>query len=212
MGKEKKQFSIGDLVFAKVKGYPAWPAKITKYNNKKYSVYFYGTGETANIKVEDLFQYAESKEKFATDKNLKRSNFREAIEQIEAALNGEDSAPIDLPEAAAAADELLDDGIDGFADVTAAADESQIQENAAQEIIDKGADSGATNIDDSLPIKPKEEKQVPVVTSTTDNAELVSRSGRKIKTKRYIDEVLESPNLSHSPPSKKKVPAEGKHI
>lgn len=207
MGKEKKQFSIGDLVFAKVKGYPAWPAKITKYNNKKYSVYFYGTGETANIKVEDLFQYAESKEKFATDKNLKRSNFREAIEQIEAALNGEDSAPIDLPEAAAAADELLDDGIDGFADVTA--DESQIQENAAQEIIDKGADSGATNIDDSLPIKPKEEKQVPVVTSTTDNAELVSRSGRKIKTKRYIDEVLESPNLSHSPPSKKKVPAEG---
>uniref|UniRef100_A0A034W1D4 Hepatoma-derived growth factor n=1 Tax=Bactrocera dorsalis TaxID=27457 RepID=A0A034W1D4_BACDO len=207
MGKEKKQFNIGDLVFAKVKGYPAWPAKITKYNNKKYSVYFYGTGETANIKVEDLFQYAESKEKFATDKNLKRSNFREAIEQIEAALNGEDSAPIDLPEAVAAADELLDDGIDGFADVTA--DDSQIQENVAQEIIEKDADSSAANIDESLPIKPKEEKQVPVVTSTTDSAELVSRSGRKIKTKRYIDEVHEGPNLSHSPPAKKKVPAEG---
>ncbi|XP_018802848.1 PREDICTED: PC4 and SFRS1-interacting protein [Bactrocera latifrons] len=207
MGKEKKQFNIGDLVFAKVKGYPAWPAKITKYNNKKYSVYFYGTGETANIKVEDLFQYAESKEKFATDKNLKRSNFREAIEQIEAALNGEDSAPIDLPEAALAADELLDDGIDGFADVTA--DDSQIQENAVQEIIEKDADSSAANIDESLPNKPKEEKQVPVVTSTTDSAELVSRSGRKIKTKRYIDEVHEGPNLSHSPPAKKKVPAEG---
>ncbi|XP_039962138.1 hepatoma-derived growth factor-related protein 2 [Bactrocera neohumeralis] len=207
MGKEKKQFNIGDLVFAKVKGYPAWPAKITKYNNKKYSVYFYGTGETANIKVEDLFQYAESKEKFATDKNLKRSNFREAIEQIEAALNGEDSAPIDLPEAAVAADELLDDGIDGFADVTA--DDSQIQENVAQEIIEKDADSSAANIDESLPNKPKEEKQVPVVTSTTDSAELVSRSGRKIKTKRYIDEVHEGPNLSHSPPAKKKVPAEG---
>lgn len=207
MGKEKKQFNIGDLVFAKVKGYPAWPAKITKYNNKKYSVYFYGTGETANIKVEDLFQYAESKEKFATDKNLKRSNFREAIEQIEAALIGEDSAPIDLPEAAAVADELLDDGIDGFAEVTA--DDSQIQENATQDIVEKVADSGATNMDESLPIKPKEEKQVPVVTSTTDNAELVSRSGRKIKTKRYIDEVHEGPNLSHSPPSKKKVPAEG---
>ncbi|XP_011178202.1 PC4 and SFRS1-interacting protein [Zeugodacus cucurbitae] len=207
MGKEKKQFNIGDLVFAKVKGYPAWPAKITKYNNKKYSVYFYGTGETANIKVEDLFQYAESKEKFATDKNLKRSNFREAIEQIEAALIGEDSAPIDLPEAAAVADELLDDGIDGFADVTA--DDSQIQENAAQDTVEQVADSGATNMDESLPIKPKEEKQVPVVTSTTDNAELVSRSGRKIKTKRYIDEVHEGPNLSHSPPSKKKVPAEG---
>ncbi|KAH8307914.1 hypothetical protein KR059_002226 [Drosophila kikkawai] len=98
MGKEKagKSFSIGDLVFAKVKGYPAWPAKITKYNNKKYNVYFYGTGETANIKLEDLFSYVDNKEKFATDKNMKRAKFSDAIDQIESALSGEDSAPIDL--------------------------------------------------------------------------------------------------------------------
>ncbi|XP_054737106.1 PC4 and SFRS1-interacting protein [Anastrepha obliqua] len=207
MGKEKKQFSIGDLVFAKVKGYPAWPAKITKYNNKKYSVYFYGTGETANIKVEDLFQYAESKEKFATEKNLKRSNFREAIEQIEAALIGEDSAPIDLPGAAAAIDDTLDDEADGFAEVTA--EDSQIGDITMQEGIEEGLEPVAPTNDGSKPIKTKEEKQVPVVTSTTDSAELVSRSGRKIKTKRYIDEVQEGPNISHSPPSKKKVPAEG---
>ncbi|KAH8385886.1 hypothetical protein KR200_005846 [Drosophila serrata] len=100
MGKEKagKSFSIGDLVFAKVKGYPAWPAKITKYINKKYNVYFYGTGETANIKLEDLFSYANNKEKFATDKNMKRAKFSDAIDQIESALAGEDSAPIDLSE------------------------------------------------------------------------------------------------------------------
>lgn len=95
MVKEKRNFNIGDLVFAKVKGYPAWPAKLTKYNNKKFNVYFYGTGETANIKLEDLFPYAQSKEKFATERNMKRANFREAVEQIEAALNGEDiAAPI----------------------------------------------------------------------------------------------------------------------
>ncbi|KAH8293850.1 hypothetical protein KR054_005275 [Drosophila jambulina] len=100
MGKEKagKSFNIGDLVFAKVKGYPAWPAKITKYNNKKFNVYFYGTGETANIKLEDLFSYADNKEKFATDKNMKRAKFSDAIDQIESALRGEDSAPIDLSE------------------------------------------------------------------------------------------------------------------
>ncbi|XP_017055713.1 PC4 and SFRS1-interacting protein [Drosophila ficusphila] len=100
MGKEKaaKSYNIGDLVFAKVKGYPPWPAKITKSNNnKKYNVYFYGTGETANIKVEDLFRYAENKERFATEKIMKRAKFIEAIEQIESALRGEDSAPIDLP-------------------------------------------------------------------------------------------------------------------
>ncbi|XP_022210954.1 PC4 and SFRS1-interacting protein [Drosophila obscura] len=98
MGKEKsgKSFSIADLVFAKVKGYPAWPAKITRYINKKYNVYFYGTGETANIKIEDLFPYVENKEKFATDKNMKRAKFSEAMDQIERALKGEDSAPIDL--------------------------------------------------------------------------------------------------------------------
>ncbi|EDV93203.1 PC4 and SFRS1-interacting protein [Drosophila grimshawi] len=101
MGKEKagKQFNIGDLVFAKVKGYPAWPAKITKYNSKKYNVYFYGTGETANIKLEDLFTYADNKEKFAHPKNMKRAKFSEAIDQIESALRGEDSAPIDMPTA-----------------------------------------------------------------------------------------------------------------
>ncbi|XP_017491051.1 PREDICTED: PC4 and SFRS1-interacting protein [Rhagoletis zephyria] len=207
MGKEKKQFNIGDLVFAKVKGYPAWPAKITKYNNKKYSVYFYGTGETANIKVEDLFLYAESKEKFATDKNLKRSNFREAIEQIEAALNGEDSAPIDLPGAAALGDETLDDGTEAFADITA--EDCQMDESAIVVGIEEGKDV-ANQIDEQLRAhKIKEDKQVPLVTSTTDNPELVSRSGRKIKTKRYIDEVQDGPSLSHSPPSKKKVPAEG---
>ncbi|XP_043652033.1 PC4 and SFRS1-interacting protein [Drosophila teissieri] len=99
MGKEKAaaSYNIGDLVFAKVKGYPPWPAKITKSNNnKKYNVYFYGTGETANIKVEDLFPYANNKERFATEKIMKRAKFIEAIEQIESALRGEDSAPIDL--------------------------------------------------------------------------------------------------------------------
>ncbi|XP_033162850.1 PC4 and SFRS1-interacting protein [Drosophila mauritiana] len=99
MGKEKAaaSYSIGDLVFAKVKGYPPWPAKITKSNNnKKYNVYFYGTGETANIKLEDLFPYASNKERFATEKIMKRAKFIEAIDQIESALRGEDSAPIDM--------------------------------------------------------------------------------------------------------------------
>lgn len=30
MGK-KDSFALGDLVFAKVKGYPAWPAKVSKF-------------------------------------------------------------------------------------------------------------------------------------------------------------------------------------
>ncbi|KAM8719940.1 hypothetical protein ACLKA7_006058 [Drosophila subpalustris] len=96
MGKEKagKAFKIGDLVFAKLKGYPAWPAKITKYNNKKYNVFFYGTGDTAYIKVEDLFPYADNKEKFATAKNMRRAKFSEAVDQIESVLRGDDSTSV----------------------------------------------------------------------------------------------------------------------
>lgn len=97
MVKEKKMFNIGDLVFAKVKGYPPWPAKLTKYNNKKFNVYFYGTGETANVKLDDIFPYVESKEKFYIERNMKRANFRQAAEQIEAALLGNDiAAPISM--------------------------------------------------------------------------------------------------------------------
>ncbi|KAM7362987.1 JIL-1 anchoring and stabilizing protein [Cochliomyia hominivorax] len=220
MVKEKKQFNIGDLVFAKVKGYPAWPAKITKYNNKKYNVYFYGTGETANIKVEDLFHYTENKEKFATDRNMKRNNFREAIDQIEAASNGEDSAPIDLPTAASE-------------DVAAAPDVSQAEE-AFENTMDESVLNNTT-VNDSELIEPKEEgeeevvaekkvkdvkvekeekkeKKETVTTSTpiaTESGEPVSRSGRKIKVKRYMDDVGDSSNSMNAPPAKKKVSPEG---
>ncbi|KAF5275076.1 hypothetical protein FQA39_LY07013 [Lamprigera yunnana] len=43
---KKDSFNVGDKVFAKVKGYPAWPAVIIEDHNPKYNVKFYGTGET----------------------------------------------------------------------------------------------------------------------------------------------------------------------
>uniref|UniRef100_A0A182P4S7 PWWP domain-containing protein n=1 Tax=Anopheles epiroticus TaxID=199890 RepID=A0A182P4S7_9DIPT len=106
----KKTFQIGDLVFAKVKGYPPWPAKITRIEKSKYNVYFYGTGETANIKKEDLFLYESSKEKFATEKMMKRKGFKEAMIQIESAINGEDPSPLAFDVAA------VQSGIDDMAE------------------------------------------------------------------------------------------------
>lgn len=44
----------------------------------------------------DLFSYTSTKAQFATDKNLKKQNFKEAIDQIEAALRGEDPAPTEV--------------------------------------------------------------------------------------------------------------------
>ncbi|XP_075148568.1 JIL-1 anchoring and stabilizing protein [Haematobia irritans] len=216
MVKEKKQFNIGDLVFAKVKGYPAWPAKITRYNNKKYNVYFYGTGETANIKVEDLFQYKENKEKLATDKNMKRSNFREAMEQIEAALNGEDSAPIDLPAVVAGGADTTIDNSQLDIKFESTMDESALNATTAggmeESQIEMAQEEDEIPVDAANDIQQEEKvlKSDAEPVATGPEGEVVSRSGRKIKVKRYMDDVGDSNAVNaHAPPTKKKVPAEG---
>ncbi|XP_043209466.1 PC4 and SFRS1-interacting protein-like isoform X2 [Amphibalanus amphitrite] len=81
-------FEPNALVFAKIRGYPAWPAKVTaplddSKKPKKYSVFFFGTYEVATVKVEDLFAYNEkTKEKFG-NVNVKRKGFLEAMQEIE---------------------------------------------------------------------------------------------------------------------------------
>jgi len=78
------QFQTNDRIFAKVKGYPAWPACVTGPNDAKgtrYKVYFYGTYETAVVKREEMWFFNEkTKEKFGKQK---RKGFAEAIDEIE---------------------------------------------------------------------------------------------------------------------------------
>ncbi|XP_037960862.1 hepatoma-derived growth factor-related protein 2-like [Teleopsis dalmanni] len=95
MGKPKVVFAIGDLVFAKVRGYPTWPAKITSHKNGVYIVIFYGTGDEGHIKRQNLFQYTEkAKKKFSTARALKDPAFRKGIEEVEAALKDVHPDPI----------------------------------------------------------------------------------------------------------------------
>lgn len=97
--KKVKNIGLGDKVFAKVKGYPAWPARIEEdlAHGKKYKVYFYGTGETGIVKPEDIHLYSE-KDSFL--KYLKRKDYCEAMAQIEAAV-AEDDATGEIPVEAA---------------------------------------------------------------------------------------------------------------
>ena len=69
----KTSFVPGDLVFAKVKGYPAWPARITsQINPAKFRVFFYGTFERADIKKSEIWPYnLENKNKYGPP-NMKR--------------------------------------------------------------------------------------------------------------------------------------------
>ena len=65
---EKPVFQTNDRIFAKVKGYPAWPACVTGPTDAKgtrYKVYFYGTYETGVVKREEMWHFNEkTKEKF----------------------------------------------------------------------------------------------------------------------------------------------------
>ena len=55
----KPTFVKGDLVFAQVKGYPAWPVRITSHASfsETFRVLFYGTFEKGNIKKTEIRPY-----------------------------------------------------------------------------------------------------------------------------------------------------------
>ncbi|XP_037944056.1 bifunctional glutamate/proline--tRNA ligase-like [Teleopsis dalmanni] len=98
--------TIHDSMLAKAQSDLVQHTKITKnwsdfcmFLDKKNILFSPFCGETScedKIKA-DSARYNEFKEKFSTEKNLEYENFREAMEQIKAALKDEDSAAIDLP-------------------------------------------------------------------------------------------------------------------
>ncbi|KAG4066937.1 hypothetical protein HA402_007685 [Bradysia odoriphaga] len=203
MVKKGKSFIVGDYVFAKVKGYPPWPAKITSIDKKKYKVYFYGTGETANLKIEDCFHYLETKAKYANDKCLKKAHFQTAVDQIEQAIaTGEDAAPLDLETSVASTT-----AENAPADVTVAT------EDETEEIVNEPSKPKETakSTPKTTPSTPKavaaERKSIvrkvstekvnpiePITSTPVPEEPVISRSGRTIKPKRYLhEEFVEEP-------------------
>ncbi|KAL1568762.1 RPR [Salvia divinorum] len=89
--KTKSELSLGDLVLAKVKGFPAWPAKISRPEDwkhapdpKKYFVQFFGTEEIAFVAPADIQAFtSESKNKLSArcqGKTVKY--FAQAVKEI----------------------------------------------------------------------------------------------------------------------------------
>ncbi|KAJ3692969.1 hypothetical protein LUZ60_012064 [Juncus effusus] len=89
-GKAKCQLHLGDLVLAKVKGYPAWPAKISnpeawdkQPDQRKQFVEFFGTGEIAFVAPADIQLFTEeTKNKLLSRQNKKSKTFVQALEEI----------------------------------------------------------------------------------------------------------------------------------
>ncbi|XP_035916019.1 hepatoma-derived growth factor-related protein 2-like isoform X4 [Anopheles stephensi] len=222
----KKSFEVGDLVFAKVKGYPSWPAKVTSVEKAKYRVYFYGTGETGKVKPEDLFPYEASKEKFAAEKFMKRKGFREAMIQIESAISGDDPSPATFNESHVSANSTAYNigkvKLEKYEDENAttqqpAAVVAQTKANAKGSSATKKAVAAtpaltpATNNGSQKKVLEAQSSPQDNAGGVTDTKEIVSQRGRKIKQKRFLDadEEEEGGSVAAGSPPKKK-PAKAK--
>ena len=81
-------FSPGDLIWAKMRGFRHWPARIDlpapeeKIPPKKFPIFFFGTHETAVMLAKQLFPYETNKEKFSKNSNHSRGGFKEALVEI----------------------------------------------------------------------------------------------------------------------------------
>ncbi|KAK7341316.1 hypothetical protein VNO80_24242 [Phaseolus coccineus] len=93
--KANGHLSLGDLVLAKVKGFPAWPAKISRPEDwekipdpKKYFVQFFGTKEIAFVAPADIQAFtSEAKNKLSARLHGKTKHFSQAVKEICAAFD-----------------------------------------------------------------------------------------------------------------------------
>uniref|UniRef100_A0A8C3A0D0 PWWP domain-containing protein n=1 Tax=Cyclopterus lumpus TaxID=8103 RepID=A0A8C3A0D0_CYCLU len=83
-GKTVDQNKQGDLVFAKMKGFPHWPARICKSDDgtkKRVSVFFYGTHQIGLVLPENIVPFVGNKMKYGSGVRIK--GFSEGMWEIQ---------------------------------------------------------------------------------------------------------------------------------
>ncbi|KAK5969510.1 PWWP domain-containing protein, partial [Trichostrongylus colubriformis] len=87
----------GDLVWAKMKGFPPWPAKVLEKDKdtplSRIPVLFFGTGEKAFMKASDVCDYYENKAQYEVPR--KHKGFNEGIHEIRVAAGFETAFDVD---------------------------------------------------------------------------------------------------------------------
>ncbi|KAL5561638.1 hypothetical protein UlMin_031385 [Ulmus minor] len=86
----RRQWKVGDLVLAKVKGFPAWPATVSEPEKwgysadwKKVLVYFFGTQQIAFCSPADVEAFTEEKKQsLQAKRHGKGADFARALQEI----------------------------------------------------------------------------------------------------------------------------------
>ena len=60
---------IGEIVWAKLKGYPWWPGKIVEQINSDYKVLFYKENNYSILQKKNILKFEENKKRFLYKKN-----------------------------------------------------------------------------------------------------------------------------------------------
>eukprot|EP01018_Ginkgo_biloba_P025613 Gb_39860 [translate_table: standard] len=89
----RREWNVGDLVLAKVKGFPAWPAQIStpekwgqSHDPRKIFVYFFGTDQIGFCNPADIEAFTlETKKQLSVKCQGKGADFVRAVEEIVAA-------------------------------------------------------------------------------------------------------------------------------
>uniref|UniRef100_A0A8D3B453 PWWP domain-containing protein n=1 Tax=Scophthalmus maximus TaxID=52904 RepID=A0A8D3B453_SCOMX len=80
-GKPGDGFKPGDLVFAKMKGFPHWPARSDSGYKKRVPVFFFGTHQMCSIPPENVVPYFGNKMKYGSGVRIK--GFSEGMWEIQ---------------------------------------------------------------------------------------------------------------------------------
>lgn len=141
------------------------------------------------MKSEDLELYDERNcSRLNTERQLKKSDYKEAVDQIQAALDGNDPAPIVTDEKNKFDQTLVTDEDNSVLD---SADESQLHIAEDKPTPPPQTSSSKKKV---AVIKTKQEISSPSpqeLAKTKDNDEKVSRSGRKIKEKKMNTDEMD---------------------
>jgi len=76
-------FEVGEPCFAKVKGYPMWPAEVTNLTGSKFEVFFFGTHEVAKVGPKEILKATPANfEKFSQSSHVNRKFYKEGLQEM----------------------------------------------------------------------------------------------------------------------------------